>query len=106
LARELWRRKQHETSSFIFNRLWSRMYDVARSRAPDVLIGKEDDTYMERWWVIPRNRVFISICTTSCAPTMIELCTAIHGGTCRFFSMANIPNTRLLRAEFTIAKNI
>jgi len=34
------------------------MYDVARSRAPDVLIGKEDDTYMERWWVIPRNRVF------------------------------------------------
>src|SRR5882757_3663924 len=44
--------------SFIFNRLWSRMYDIARSRAPDVLIGKEDDTYMERWWVIPRNRVF------------------------------------------------
>lgn len=43
---------------FIFNRLWSRMYDIARNRAPDVLIGKEDDTYMERWWIIPRNRVF------------------------------------------------
>jgi hypothetical protein len=38
--------------------LWSRMRRVADSRAPDMLIGKEDDTYLERWYVIPRNRVF------------------------------------------------
>jgi hypothetical protein len=28
------------------------------SRAPDFLIGKPDDVYMQRWWVIPRNRFF------------------------------------------------
>jgi hypothetical protein len=28
------------------------------SRKPDLLIGKPDDTYMRRWYVIPRNRVF------------------------------------------------
>ncbi len=28
------------------------------SRAPDFLIGKSGDTYMERWWVLPRNRFF------------------------------------------------
>jgi hypothetical protein len=38
--------------------LFARLQRVAASRPPDVLIGKEDDTYMRRWWVIPRNRVF------------------------------------------------
>jgi hypothetical protein len=38
--------------------LWCRMDRIAQSRAPDVLIGKPDDTYMQRWWVIPRNRFF------------------------------------------------
>jgi hypothetical protein len=28
------------------------------SREPDVLIGGPVDTYMRRWWVIPRNRLF------------------------------------------------
>lgn len=27
-------------------------------RTPDFLIGKPDDAYMERWWVIPRNKIF------------------------------------------------
>jgi hypothetical protein len=34
------------------------MHHISDSRAPDMLIGKEDDTYLERWYVIPRNRVF------------------------------------------------
>jgi hypothetical protein len=38
--------------------LFSRLKRVANARRPDVLIGKPDDTYMERWWVIPRNRFF------------------------------------------------
>ena len=40
--------------------LWlnRRLQRVATSRMPDVLIGKQDDTYMRRWWVIPRNRFF------------------------------------------------
>lgn len=37
--------------------LFAQLGRVA-SRAPDVLIGKQDDTYMRRWWVIPRNRFF------------------------------------------------
>lgn len=40
------------------NALWSRMRHIADSRAPDALIGTEGDTYLERWWVIPRNRLF------------------------------------------------
>lgn len=39
----------------LFNRLRNR---IAAARKPDVLIGKAGDTYMERWWVIPRNPVF------------------------------------------------
>lgn len=31
---------------------------VANSRPPDFLIGKHSDTYLRRWWVIPRNRFF------------------------------------------------
>lgn len=27
-------------------------------RPPDVVIGGDDDPYLERWWVIPRNRWF------------------------------------------------
>lgn len=31
---------------------------LAQSRAPDFVIGLPDDPYMQRWWVIPRNRIF------------------------------------------------
>jgi hypothetical protein len=31
---------------------------VADRRAPDFIIGGEDDPYLRRWWVIPRNRFF------------------------------------------------
>jgi hypothetical protein len=27
-------------------------------RAPDVIIGGEDNPYLRRWWLIPRNRYF------------------------------------------------
>jgi len=27
-------------------------------RDPDVLIGRDGDTYLQRWWLIPRNRAF------------------------------------------------
>lgn len=27
-------------------------------RPPDFVIGPEDDPYLRRWWVIPRNRFF------------------------------------------------
>lgn len=37
--------------------LFAQLGRVAE-RKPDVNIGKLDDTYMRRWWVIPRNRVF------------------------------------------------
>jgi hypothetical protein len=33
-------------------------YEAALQRAPDFIIGREDDPYLLRWYVIPRNRVF------------------------------------------------
>ena len=38
----------------------TRLRLIATMRPPDVLIGKQDDTYMQRWYVIPRNR-FLNI---------------------------------------------
>jgi hypothetical protein len=38
--------------------LKNRIGVIADRRDPDVLIGKAGDTYMKRWWVIPRNRFF------------------------------------------------
>lgn len=40
--------------------LFAHFNCIARSRRPDVLIGKTGDVYMERWWIIPRNR-FLNI---------------------------------------------
>jgi len=31
---------------------------VADRRRPDFIIGGEEDPYLRRWWVIPRNRFF------------------------------------------------
>jgi hypothetical protein len=31
---------------------------IATSRPPDFIIGGEDDPYMRRWWIIPRNKWF------------------------------------------------
>ncbi|WP_374374426.1 hypothetical protein [Dongia sp.] len=31
---------------------------VAATRAPDFIIGGKDRPYIQRWWVIPRNRLF------------------------------------------------
>jgi hypothetical protein len=44
--------------AIIINYLSVRIRGTALRRAPDVLIGMPGDTYMQRWWVIPRNRVF------------------------------------------------
>lgn len=30
----------------------------ALGRYPDFIIGSEEDPYMQRWWVIPRNKIF------------------------------------------------
>lgn len=38
--------------------LFPKLYVLSCSRAPDVLIGKPGDTYMRRWFAIPRNRFF------------------------------------------------
>ena len=43
---------------WVVDRLFQRLGRIATSRKPDVLIGKAGDIYMERWWIIPRNRVF------------------------------------------------
>ena len=43
---------------WIITRLFDRLARVGTSRQPDMLIGKPGDTYMERWFVIPRNPVF------------------------------------------------
>lgn len=34
------------------------LHFFALKRDPDVYIGGKEDTYMKRWWVIPRNPVF------------------------------------------------
>lgn len=31
---------------------------LAASRPPDFVIGGRDNPYMQRWWIIPRNRFF------------------------------------------------
>lgn len=31
---------------------------ISWDRAPDFVIGRTGDPYMERWWLIPRNRFF------------------------------------------------
>jgi hypothetical protein len=39
--------------------LWCHLIRrVAERRPPDFIIGGEDDPYLRRWWVIPRNRFF------------------------------------------------
>ncbi|MCB1476612.1 MAG: hypothetical protein H6883_07140 [Rhodobiaceae bacterium] len=38
--------------------LLKRAERVMESRKPDFLIGPQGDPYMQRWWLIPRNRVF------------------------------------------------
>lgn len=34
-----------------------RMQSLAAKRAPDFLIGGEEQPYVRRWWIIPRNRL-------------------------------------------------
>lgn len=36
----------------------SRVIEWAEQRAPDFIIGKPDDAYLLRWWLLPRNRLF------------------------------------------------
>lgn len=38
--------------------LLRRMIRLSFARAPDFIIGKPDDNYLRRWYVIPRNKVF------------------------------------------------
>lgn len=33
-------------------------HDIKPMREPDLTIGSEEDPYLKRWWVIPRNPVF------------------------------------------------
>lgn len=37
--------------------LGPRLAEIARSRRPDFEIG-EEETYLARWWIIPRNPIF------------------------------------------------
>src|SRR5262245_55579519 len=39
-------------------RLFDRLLRLEERRAPDVIIGREGDDYLRRWYVIPRNRIF------------------------------------------------
>ncbi len=36
--------------------LWAEKYII--SRRPDFYIGGQEDAYLERWWIIPRNKWF------------------------------------------------
>lgn len=38
--------------------LLSALKHISDRRPPDFIIGGEDNPYMRRWWVIPRNRFF------------------------------------------------
>lgn len=40
--------------------IWAapRLIALSARRSPDVMIGGPVDTYLRRWWLIPRNRVF------------------------------------------------
>lgn len=35
-----------------------RLLDRMMRREPDFIIGRSDDPYLRRWWLIPRNRFF------------------------------------------------
>lgn len=35
-----------------------RLIALSEKRPPDVVIGGNDNPYMRRWWLIPRNRIF------------------------------------------------
>lgn len=39
-------------------RLRHRIIDWAAARAPDFIIGGQEDPYLLRWWLLPRNPVF------------------------------------------------
>lgn len=34
-----------------------RLMAVAHSRAPDFIVGESTNPYLNRWWLVPRNRV-------------------------------------------------
>jgi hypothetical protein len=44
--------------SLITGPVWESFAKLAYGRDPDVYIGGKEDTYLERWWVIPRNPFF------------------------------------------------
>ena len=39
---------------------WLRdhLITIANKREPDYIIGQSNNPYMQRWWIIPRNRFF------------------------------------------------
>lgn len=43
---------------WLHQRLFDRAVVIAARRPPDFVIGGDDNPYLRRWWVIPRNRVF------------------------------------------------
>jgi hypothetical protein len=44
--------------SKMFDRWAGRIIGIGLHREPDVVIGGMDDRYLERWFIIPRNRFF------------------------------------------------
>lgn len=44
--------------SFIASVLAPRLIALSEKRDADIYIGGREDTYLERWWVIPRNKWF------------------------------------------------
>lgn len=44
--------------SNLISRLAPRLIAFSDRRPPDLIIGGNDDPYLRRWWLIPRNRWF------------------------------------------------
>lgn len=43
---------------YIVAAIRKRLLSIPERREPDFIIGSDEDPYMRRWWVIPRNKVF------------------------------------------------
>ena len=42
----------------LLNHFASRLIAISERRSPDFTVGGEENPYLRRWWLIPRNRFF------------------------------------------------
>jgi len=49
-----WLERRH-VADWLFQRLF---HHVAMQRLPDFTVGERHDPYLQRWWLLPRNRFF------------------------------------------------